>query len=40
MFCLHAENVRVKRAEWGSNRLEVHLGVVMRHLGEAMHILV
>jgi hypothetical protein len=31
----HAENIRVKRAEWGANRLEAHLGDVMRHLGEA-----
>jgi hypothetical protein len=39
MLCLHvvfrAENIRVKRQEWGSNRLEAHLGDVMRHLGEA-----
>jgi hypothetical protein len=25
----------VKRNEWGSNRLEAHLGDVMRHLGQA-----
>lgn len=32
---LPAENIRVKRPEWGANRLEAHLGDVMRHLGEA-----
>jgi hypothetical protein len=30
-----AENIRVKRNEWGTNRLEAHLGDVMRHLGQA-----
>jgi hypothetical protein len=28
-----AENIRFKRNEWGSNRLEAHLGDAMRHLG-------
>lgn len=31
----NTENIRVKRPEWGANRLEAHLGDVMRHLGEA-----
>ncbi|KAF6264220.1 cdc2-like protein kinase-like protein [Scenedesmus sp. NREL 46B-D3] len=31
----NTENIRVKRNEWGGNRLEAHLGDVLRHLGEA-----
>jgi hypothetical protein len=35
LLVVFAENIRVKRNEWGSNRLEAHLGDVMRHLGQA-----
>lgn len=31
----NTENIRVKKPEWGSSRLEAHLSEVLRHLSEA-----